>query len=348
MKSRIAQVVTGLSIAAVFVALSLREVNVDDVANELRSISLWWINPYFIVVFLSHLARAERWKLLLDDETEKKNSRIVMMSAIMYGYMANLLIPRAGEIFRAVYAGRHSGIQSTRLFGTIILERIIDIFMMLIMLLITFMIIVRDPNVLTQIFGPDGAFYIQQLTSATGLSIIALSVTIGLTILWYLRKKHQTESGPTNIEVAPEQEIHPGGFKNKIGTWIKNFFRGVISIRKLKNWPLFVVYTLLIWACYILTSLLPFYAFDVFSDFGLKEAFVITVVGAVGVSLPSPGGIGTYHYMVQTGMVVLYSISSVTALSYATIGHFINIMCLIVISIVLFLMNNLNQKRNLT
>ena len=269
-----------------------------------------------------------------------------MMSAIMYGYMTNIVVPRAGEVFRAVYAGRHSGIQSTKLFGTIILERIIDVFMMLIMLLITFMIIVRDPTVLTQIFGAEGAFYIQHLTSSTGLSIIALGVAITLTILWYLRKKHQLKSGSTGTESVLEQEIHPIGFKNKIGTWIKNFFRGVISIRKLKNWPLFVVYTLVIWACYILTSLLPFYAFDVFSGFGLEEAFVITVVGAVGVALPSPGGIGTYHYMVQSGMVVLYSISSVTALSYATIGHFINIMCLIVISIVLFLMNNLNQKRN--
>src|SRR5690554_5308781 len=126
----------------------------------------------------------------------------------------------------------------------------------------------------------------------------------------------------------------------------KKFLSGVVSIRKLKNWPLFVLYTLLIWVCYIMTSFLPFFAFDVLSNFGIEEAFVITVVGAVGVALPSPGGIGTYHYMVQTGLVVLYSISSVTALSYATIGHFINIMCLIVISIVLFLMNNFTQNRN--
>ncbi|HAC14588.1 MAG TPA: hypothetical protein DCE78_01400 [Bacteroidetes bacterium] len=346
MKSRVAQVVIGLGIAAVFVALSLRQVNVADVATELRSISLWWIIPYFFVVLLSHLARAERWKLLLDDEADMKNSRMVMMSAIMYGYITNIVVPRAGEVFRAVYAGRHSGIQSTKLFGTIILERIIDVFMMLVMLLITFMIIVRDPNVLNQIFGTDGAFYIQQLTSATGLSIIALGLILTLSILWYLRNKHQTQSGSDEVELTPDHEIHPIGFKNKLSGWIKNFFRGVISIRKLKNWPLFVVYTLAIWMCYILTSLLPFYAFGVFSGFGLEEAFVITVVGAVGVALPSPGGIGTYHYMVQTGLVVLYSISPITALSYATIGHFINIMCLIVISIVLFLMNTLYQKRN--
>lgn len=355
MKNRFLQLLLGLGIASLFIILSLRGVELDEVIQQIKSISLLWILPYFFVVLASNVIRAERWKMLLDDETGGENSRRVLFSGLMYSYMGNLVLPRAGEFLRAVYSSRHTGIETTKLFGTIVLERIVDALMMVIMLLITFILLVTDPIVLQQIFGDEGAGYIRQITSSKGLFIIGLLGVITLAVLWFLRRRHSMKeairsktpgiSGEAG-SVNPGEQIEPPkkGFKE----WGKDFLRGLISIRKLRNWPLYILYTVLIWLSYVITSLLPFYAFDfhILYDFGWEQAFVITVIGAVGVSMPSPGGIGTYHYMVQSGLSVLYLVPAATALSYATIGHFVNVMCLILVAVVIFLTNTLAERRN--
>lgn len=335
MYKKLLQISLGLAVAGVFIYLSLREVAIHEITGVLGSISYGWILPYALVVTASNYIRAERWKLLLDDETGKSNSRLDLFSGAMYGYAANLAIPRAGEFFRAVYVSRTSGIETTKLFGTIVLERVIDIIIMVLMLLVTFILLVSDPVILRQLFGQEGAEYVLTLTSKLGVIIIGAGLLAGLAFILYLRKfRSGSESGPaseTTPEVSPSQE-------SRFYRWIKNFIRGLISLRKLRNWPLFVIYTLLIWAGYVVQTLIPFYAFDfhLLHGFGWEQAFVITVIGAIGVFLPSPGGIGTYHYMVQSGLVILYMVPSVEALSYATIGHFVNMVTVLLTALLLF------------
>jgi uncharacterized protein (TIRG00374 family) len=351
MRNRILQLILGLSIAAVFVALSLRGVELEDVLSQVAGISLWWIIPYLFVIIVGNFLRMERWKMLLDDETGYNNSRRVLFSGLMYSYMGNLVLPRAGEFFRAVYVARFTSIETTKLFGTIVLERIIDVLMMIIMLLVTFILLVSDPTVLSQIFGEDGAAYIGQITSTGGLVFLSSAFLLSILFLWYLRRslnsKQQSATIPGNL-IKPQREEFP--IKKGLRDWIKDFIRGLISLRKLRNWPLFLIYTIFIWFCYVLTSLLPFFAFDfhLIYGFGWEQAFVITVIGAVGVSLPSPGGIGTYHYLVQSGLTVLYLVPASTALSYATISHAASVVCLILISLILFLVNTIIERRNET
>jgi glycosyltransferase 2 family protein len=348
MRNRILQLILGLGIAALFVVLSLRNVELDDVLSQITGISLWWFIPYFFVVLLVNLARSERWKMLLDDESGENNSRTVLFSGLMYSYMGNLVLPRAGEFFRAVYVARFTTIETTKLFGTIVLERIIDILMMVLMLLVTFILLVSDPGVLAQIFGEDGAWYIGQMTSPGGLIVLLSVFLMAVLFLWHLRKGVKTRELSASDGPAIHPPVDAPPVKKGLRDWAKDFVRGLISLRKLKNWPLFVGYTILIWFGYILTSLLPFYAFDfhLIYDFGWEQAFVITVIGAVGVSLPSPGGIGTYHYLVQSGLSVLYLVPASTALSYATISHAANLVCLIVVSVVLFFANMVIARRN--
>lgn len=351
MRGKILQILVGIGIAALFIALSVRSVNVSEVVDELRTISLWWIPPYVIVVLLSNMARAERWKMILDDESGEKTSRLVMLSGVMYGYMANMAVPRAGEVFRAVYASRHTALPTTKLFGTIVLERIIDLLMMMLFLVITFVLLVRDPQVLEQLFGQEGARWVGYLTSGVGLGIMGFAIVVAGVAIWILRRR--AERGGAQGErngVLGEAGVgeEPIGFWGRLLKWGKDFARGLISIRKLKNWPLFVFYTIFIWFTYVVTSLMPFWAFGFESlyGFGWQEAFVITIIGGIGVVLPSPGGIGTYHYMVQTGLVVLYQISAVTALSYATVSHFVNVSSLILISLGLVLLNSIKSGRD--
>lgn len=337
MTKRLIHLAFGILVASLFIWLSLRDADLSEVLTQIGAISYGWVIPFISIVLAGNFIRAERWKMVLDDETGQSHSRTVLFSSVMYGLAANIAIPRAGEFLRALYASRKTGIESSRLFGTIVLERVIDLFMMLIMLLVTVILLVRDERVLNQIFGEEGAAYIAAITSTTGLFILGISGIVALALLLYLRKfrSRKTSDGHT----------HDAG-ETRLMLLVKNFVRGIISIRNLRNWPLFLVYTILIWTGYVLMSLLPFYAFG-FNEtygFGWEQAFAITVIGAVGVMLPSPGGIGTYHYMVQQGLYVLYGVPIMTALSYATVNHLANLLTIILAAVLLYLINHYKKS----
>jgi glycosyltransferase 2 family protein len=112
-------------------------------------------------------------------------------------------------------------------------------------------------------------------------------------------------------------------FIKKLIAFVKMFWEGLISIKDVKNWPLFILYSFGIWTGYAVMAYLPLRMLDIHSiyNLGLVEAMVITVISAVGVSIPTPGGIGSYHLFIQQSMWLLYAVPLVTALTYATITH---------------------------
>ena len=101
------------------------------------------------------------------------------------------------------------------------------------------------------------------------------------------------------------------------------FKDGILSAREVKNWWLFVLYTILMWSCYTLMTYIPFWMFNMQDVYHLNllDALVITVISAIGIAIPSPGGIGTYHYLVKQSLLVLFAVPAVTGLAYATITH---------------------------
>jgi uncharacterized protein (TIRG00374 family) len=334
----------GILVAAVFIWLSVRDIDTSEVLKSITEASFWWVIPFVLVVLGSNFLRAERWKMVLDDETGGNVSRSVVFSGLMYSLSANILIPRAGEVLRAVYVARNTGIETTRLFGTVILERLIDLLIMLIMLLVTVLLLVTDLSLIEQVFGTEGADYIRFISSGTGLLILGGGmVVLLLGLLWLKFFRAKDGSGKKSGQKSGSDLAESlGSLKTPVSkpvSMMRSFVRGLISLRNLRNWPLFILYSVLIWAGYVVMSLLPFYAFGLVESlgFGWEQAFVITVVGAVGVMLPSPGGIGTYHYLVQQGLVVLYAVPAVTGLAYATINHLANLLTIIVTTAIVYL-----------
>jgi hypothetical protein len=98
---------------------------------------------------------------------------------------------------------------------------------------------------------------------------------------------------------------------------------GLVSIRRVKNWPLFIGLTALMWFCYILMTYIPFYMFNMVQVYhlGLFDAMTVTVIGAIGIALPSPGGMGTYHWFTKQALFVLFSVPAVVGLAYAFITY---------------------------
>jgi uncharacterized protein (TIRG00374 family) len=286
---------------------------------------------------LSNVFRAERWNLLIEHE-KKDLDHMTLTAAVFNGYFFNLIGPRFGEVSRPVYLSRREGISTSKLFGTIVVERIFDTLTLLVLLIITVAYLISDKNLLRQVFG------IRAMNIFTGNFSL-------FTVLWVV------------IAVAGVIIIGFIGWKavqflasrfDKVNDWLIkfkqvliNFKGGLLSVREVERWGLFVFYTALIWFCYILMSFIPFWMFNLQQIYGLGllQAVIITVVSSVGMAMPSPAGLGTYEYLVKKAMVILFGIPAVTGLAYATITHAVTLLLVILLTPITFAIDKWRQAR---
>lgn len=313
------QVLAGLLTAALFIWLAFRNVDLASVIEVSKGMSFGWI-PFLVgATLLAHFMRAQRWRLLFADKT-KLPPRTTLFTGVMLGYLANIVFARLGEIIRPVYVAKQIEESSSKLIGTIVLERIIDVITLLLITTFVFFFLISDTEILSRLFGEeflDPNFQISILVKLISAAIIVLLVLISL--FYLLKRLSQSNEKAKSIYL-------------KVTTLFKTFVDGVLAIRELKNWPLFLLYTAAIWFFYILMTFIPFWMFDLQVDFNLTfaDAVVLTIASAVGIMIPTPGGIGTYHLFITQALFILYAVPESVGLAYATITHTSTLLVIII------------------
>lgn len=300
-------------LGGLFLWLAFRNVRLQEVLEYAEHMQFGWILPFAIAALCSHVFRAERWRLLIEHD-KKELDRITLITGVLVGYLMNIVGPRLGEVSRPLYVAKKENLSTSKLMGTIVLERIIDVVVMALLMIVVSVYLISDVNLLSKIFGKQT---IDFLTNQSGLGTygwVALFVVLiggaaylGMKFVLYLGTKFEG--------------LQKWIFRAKKAYIM--FKDGVLSARKVERWWLFITYTALIWFCYTLMTYIPFWMFDMQSHFGLDllDALVITVISAIGIAIPSPGGIGTYHYFVKQSLLVLFAVPAVTGIAYATITH---------------------------
>lgn len=323
--------IIGVGISVLFFWLAFNGISIDEVLDVAKDMEYGWILPFALVVLVAHFLRAERWRLLLSEEKER--NRLTLFTGVMLAYMLNYAFPRLGEVTRPVYVARKEGDSSTKLIGTIVLERVVDMLSMIVLTVFVAIFLINDQEKLSQlvntdILGADSSLLLLVIVGVVGLVLLA--------IVYFIIKK-----------LAESNEKVDNLFQ-KIIALVKTFIDGVLAIRELKSWPLFVLYTLLIWVCYILMTFIPFWMFDLADTYHLDlvDALIITVIAAIGIIIPAPGGFGTYHLITQQALLILYSIPAATGFAYATINHATAMFLIIICTpILLFLDKYYSMKK---
>ncbi|HEX6982961.1 MAG TPA: lysylphosphatidylglycerol synthase transmembrane domain-containing protein [Balneolaceae bacterium] len=313
MIKRVVKIVLALLIGGVFLWLAFRNVNLREVWEYAKNMDFAWLLPFALVALTSHIFRAERWRLLIEHDKEELD-RVTLVTGVLVGYMMNIVGPRFGEVSRPVYVAKKEGLRTSKLMGTIVLERIIDVLVMVFLMAFVSVYLIADLNLLRQIFGDETIDFLTNeptiYTYLGGAAIIFLLILVGYLALKFI--------------------LYLGGRFQSLQEWIikardalSMFKDGILSIKEVEHWWLFLIYTAFIWLCYTLMTYIPFWMFDMQAAFGLDmlDALVITVISAIGIAIPSPGGIGTYHYFVTQSLLVLFAVPTVTGLAYATITH---------------------------
>lgn len=316
MKKRLLNIVVSLVVAALFIWLAVKSVDLTEVQQELKTVTFYWL-PFFICAMIfSHYLRAERWRLLLKSE-DQHVPRSTLFAGVMTGYIFNTLVPRLGEISRPVYVAKKQNISSSNLLGTIVVERLFDLATMMVLIFLAAFFLLQNSEVIERVFGIQGWPWYMYLVIPLVFLVIITGIWLFYKILYALDKRDSIR--------------HP--FVLKSIQVLKSFGEGMISIKYVKNWPLFLLLTAGIWTGYIIMTYLPFYMLDLPAEFmfTLKEAIVLTMVSSVGVSIPTPAGIGSYHLLIQQSMWMLYDVPLVKGLTYATVAHATTIVLVFII-----------------
>jgi glycosyltransferase 2 family protein len=305
-------------LSAVFLYIAFYNVNFGEVFSYVADASLFWIIIFILASFLSHYLRAIRWKVILHS-VKKEASVKNLFGALMIGYGVNCVVPRLGEISRAVFVGRWEGLSKSSLFGTVIIERIIDI------LFLGFAVIVS-----VFLWSEDLYINFPWLESTLYITILLLILIIVLLILTIKFKEHFYGFIIKFIGRFSEKIAHKAVYIFEMLT------RGFSSLRGTRNY----IYTVLLSAAIIFTYAAGAYIgfFIIGMNYEMPVTFamgwVLMSISSIGVIIPTPGGTGSYHALAKSALVLLFGFGEEISLAYAFITHIISYFLFIIAAVI--------------
>ena len=283
-----------------------------------------WMLLSFPFGILAQAFRGWRWRQTLEPVGEKPRTSVSVHS-IFLSYAVSLLIPRVGEFTRCGVLKRYDNISFPKALGTVVTERAID---SLLVMGITMMVLLLEMSTFGTFFQKTGTSIqgILQKFSLTGYLVVAVCLAAILILLHFLLRK---------LSIC-----------NKVRATLRGIWQGVISLKDVRNIPLFVFFTLGIWLSYFLHYYLTFFCFDFTADLGLGCALVTFIVGSIAVIVPTPNGAGPWHFAVKT-MLILYGVADEKALYFVLIVHTVQTMLVIALGIYAWLALNFTKVRRI-
>lgn len=294
--------------------------------EDFKSVKIFWLLLICVLFMISNILRAFRWNQLLNPLGFKPKF-INSLGTIMLGYFTNLAVPRIGEVVRAGTLAKYEKIPVEKIFGTIVVDRILDVISLLIVTGIAF------------IFSfPIFKKYYLENTNGDSSSLIYILMALAIVGLIGLYLVHRLV-----IKSKSENKLI-----KKIQGIVEGFQEGLLSIKKVKNIPFLLFNSIGIWFMYYLMTYLCFFAFEPTSHLGPVAGLVVFVFGALGIVLPSPGGMGSYQWLVSSALII-FGIGSIEAFSFSNIMFFtIQIFCNIAFGLFfLILLPLINSKKTI-
>ena len=281
---------------------------VEDVLLQKMSWTLMLLSFPFGIS--AQVFRGWRWKQSLEPLGEKARSSISTYS-IFLSYALSLVIPRAGEFARCGVLKKWDDVSFPKALGTVVTERAID---SLLVLLITALVFVMQIPVFLNFFEKTGTSMDSLLCqfTATGYIVTAICGIAVLILAHYLLKRL--------------------AIYNKVKATLGGLWQGIISLKGVRNVPLYIALTLGIWLSYFFHYYLTFQCFEATSHLNLMCGLVTFIVGSIAVIVPTPNGAGPWHFAVKT-MLILYGIQANDALFFVLIVHSVQTLLVVLLGI---------------
>jgi glycosyltransferase 2 family protein len=285
---RVALAVVALAVTAFFGYIAVRGTHPDEVWRSLRDANIWWLFPSFAVLAVANVVRALRWQALYAPERRPPLGPVT--ASMLIGLAVNMLLPlRAGEAARILALGRSAGVSRVETFATVALERVLDVFCLILLLFAALPLL------------PE----VEWLRPA---AVLALLLAVALVVL----------------AIVGERPFHALGrrFPRVEHAW-HNLARGLVGLRHPRIAATGFVLTCVSWLLVAFSFWLAMLAFDL----GLSPAAGLLTLAAVGLSMilpAAPASLGVFEAAVVIALGA-YDVPRSEALSYAFVLHALNL-----------------------
>lgn len=319
MVKKIITVVLSVLVGVFFMWLATRGLDFKEIQNYFANANYFWVALAAVFGLLAYWFRAVRWNIMFEPMGYRSSVSNSFWS-ISFGYLMNLTIPRSGELARATALYKVEKIPVENSFGTIVLERIIDLLCMMLFLVLTFAL----KSDAIQAFWQQAQSGSQNGTSSLlGYGIAGIGL-LGAILFFSLRKKLEKNS-----------------FFAKIYKIVDGLLDGLLSIFKLRKPGVFIFHSLMIWVCYYLAAYLVCFALPETAHFSIADGFFLIVVGTFGMMVPASGGIGAFHFALKIGVGALFlsmgksfEEGAQVGLAYAFISHTMQLVIMLVMGLI--------------
>lgn len=312
-----------LTLALLYAAF--HNVELDKVFEAVSHASIFWMIAVACTLMAAHILRAVRWKVILNS-VKKDTSIKNLFGALMVGYAVNCVVPRLGEISRAVLIARWEGLSKSSMFGAVIVERVIDIIFLGLSVLISVFIWRQD--LYASFPWLKSTLYITLLLMVVFIIFLYLTIKFKKNFYGIIVKLIGKISENLAHKAAHIFEMLTEGFQSLQGT---------------KNYLLTFFLSVVIMLLYALSSFTGFFTLGMENtmDVSFGMAWVLMSISGIGVVIPTPGGTGSYHALAKA-VLVLFGFSEVISLSYAFLTHAISYVIFIITGLICFFI--LNKK----
>lgn len=242
--------------------------------------------------------RALRWQLALRPIGENPSARICS-DAIYISYAASLAVPRIGEVTRCGTLKKYAGVSFSKSLGTVVAERVVDSVLMLLIALLSLLSQLPEFLRFLHSTGTSPRQLLERFTS-TGYLVTAISLLAALLFMGYLL---------WNVAAFRKG-------KEKV----QGFLDGLASLRKIRRFPLYLLYSIGIWGAYYLHFYIAFFSLSSTASIAPLQGLLIFTASSFAVLVPTPNGAGPWHFAVKT-MLVLYGVAEEPAVLFVLVVH---------------------------
>ena len=311
MNNKSLHLAAGIFIIILSFYYAFNNVSAAEIINALSSIRYIYILPAVSMVAVSFSFRALRWRYLIASFKQVKTSSLY--SPLMIGHMGNMLPARAGEFIRAYLLSKKEGISYSASFATIFIERLFDLFFVLLLLA---WVLFFESSIFPHGDAGANSGIIEYIIKFGWISLGLCTIILLFSI--FLQYRNQRAMDLVKFFTKPL----PLKWGNKLINAVNSFSSGLMILRDKRGFTAAVLLSFLINVVIILTFYFLYLAFDLETQLPvLSSLILLSLVVDIFVALfPTPGFLGSFHAACVAALHGVFNISKAVALSYGIVA----------------------------
>jgi uncharacterized protein (TIRG00374 family) len=295
-----------LAVGTALLWAAFHDVDFKKLVVDLKQANYSWLFLSLLFGFFAYVSRARRWVLLINPLGFRPSLRNSFY-ALMTGYLANIALPRVGEITRCVALGKKEKIPVDQLIGTVVVERTID-FISLLSIMI-YLIFTSSEEI--NIFLKDSIYLpIQEkIFSVFGVTWILWVILFSVAVIALF------------LMIRYKKNLRKIRFFSKMFDLARGVINGLKTITSLERKWEFIFHTVFIWINYALMTWVVVFSIKSTSGLTFSDSIFLLVIGGLAMSAPVQSGLGAFHYIISRGLLFVKGIPLEDGLVYALLTH---------------------------